>query len=118
MQAQKIVEKSLCKQTIFDIGTIATVKIPKKRRLTSERSRLPVRILQHCPHKSYVLICQVGQLHLQRIFQHSELNALHGDMATLLGTDIATTMGDKTKVSRYQKAVQLLNGRGTVNTVG
>jgi hypothetical protein len=68
---------------VFELSTIATLKIPSKLRLNTESIRLPVRVLEY-KHRQYTLQCWHSRLSGR--YQGGELNTVEAVIVDLIGS--------------------------------
>ena len=94
-RAFHLVQKAAREIVPLKPGAIATLKIPPKLRLGTERARLPVRIVEVRMGCQYVLLTQYGKL--TGTHAHGQLNPVTGAMADSLGVAIRAepTSGEK-----------------------
>jgi hypothetical protein len=100
---------------IFELGTIATLKIPSKLRLNTKSIRLLVRVLEY-KNGQYTLQCWHGRLSGR--YQGGELNAVEAVIVDLLGSSIRTTPEQKDSKDvtiTLAKAIAAENNRGSIS---
>jgi hypothetical protein len=101
---------------IFELGTIVTLKIPSKLRLSTESVRLPVRVLEY-KNGQYMLQSRHGRLAGR--YQGGELNTVDALIVDLIGSSIRTSpekKDGKDVTISLAKAVAAENNRGSITS--
>jgi hypothetical protein len=107
-----IVKKKGGKSIQYELQEVVTLKIPPKLMVGPEVRRLPVRILE-VQEKGYRLVSQYGELTC--LHSSGVLNKL---ASQAIYPDLPTTGAPKPNIQiTLNKAVQLINNRGPVNTL-
>jgi hypothetical protein len=106
--AKKMVQKSKKQATVFEEGSLVTLAIPAKIRLSLEPKRLLCRVI-HCIRGRYTLTFKFGRI--KGSWTASELNGIDTPES---GQDIPHYWPDNGPTTPLTQAVQLSNYRGTV----
>jgi hypothetical protein len=106
--AEKMVRKSKKQAVVFEDGSLVTLAIPAKIRLSLEPKRLLCRIIQ-CVRGRYTLTFKFGRI--KGSWTASELNGIDTPES---GRDIPSYWPDNGPTTPLTQAVQLSNYRGTV----